>query len=88
MYNVNINAQEIITAIAINTWRKEREIILRMNKTKRKIFEASMRLFAQKGYDATSVEEISPRARLNIIFEISKSLMKIKIKSIMNIINK
>ena len=28
-----------------------------MNKTKRKIFEASMKLFAEKGYDATSVEE-------------------------------
>lgn len=30
-----------------------------MNKTKRKIFEASMKLFAQKGYDATSIEEIT-----------------------------
>lgn len=30
-----------------------------MNKTKRKIFEASMKLFAEKGYDATSVEEIT-----------------------------
>lgn len=30
-----------------------------MNKTKRKIFETSMRLFAQKGYDATSIEEIT-----------------------------
>ena len=30
-----------------------------MNKTKRKIFEISMRLFADKGYDATSVEEIT-----------------------------
>lgn len=30
-----------------------------MNKTKRKIFETSMKLFAQKGYDATSVEEIT-----------------------------
>ena len=30
-----------------------------MNKTKRKIFETSMRLFAEKGYDATSVEEIT-----------------------------
>ena len=29
-----------------------------MNKTKRKIFETSMKLFAEKGYDATSVEEI------------------------------
>lgn len=30
-----------------------------MNKTKRKIFETSMMLFANKGYDATSIEEIT-----------------------------
>ncbi len=30
-----------------------------MNRTKRKIFEASMNLFATKGYDATSIEEIT-----------------------------
>ncbi len=30
-----------------------------MNRTKRKIFEASMKLFAEKGYDSTSVEEIT-----------------------------
>jgi AcrR family transcriptional regulator len=30
-----------------------------MNKTKRKIFETAMTLFAQKGYEATSVEEIT-----------------------------
>lgn len=30
-----------------------------MNKTKRKIFETSMKLFAKKGYDATSVEDIT-----------------------------
>ena len=30
-----------------------------MNKTKRKIFEASMKLFSEKGYDATSIEEIT-----------------------------
>ena len=30
-----------------------------MNKTKRKIFETSMKLFANKGYDATSIEEIT-----------------------------
>lgn len=30
-----------------------------MNKTKRKIFETAMRLFAEKGYDATSIEEIT-----------------------------
>ena len=30
-----------------------------MNKTKRKILEASMKLFAEKGYDATSIEEIT-----------------------------
>ena len=30
-----------------------------MNRTKRKIFEAAMELFATKGYDATSIEEIT-----------------------------
>ncbi len=30
-----------------------------MNKTKRKIFETSLELFAKKGYDATSIEEIT-----------------------------
>jgi len=30
-----------------------------MNKTKRAIFETSMELFAKKGYDATSIEEIT-----------------------------
>ena len=30
-----------------------------MNRTKRKIFETSMRLFSEKGYDATSIEEIT-----------------------------
>lgn len=30
-----------------------------MNKTKRKIFEMSMKLFAEKGYDATSIEDIT-----------------------------
>ena len=30
-----------------------------MNKTKRKIFETSMKLFAKKGYEATSIEEIT-----------------------------
>lgn len=30
-----------------------------MNKTKRKIFETSMRLFAEKGYENTSIEEIT-----------------------------
>jgi len=30
-----------------------------MNKTKRKIFEIAMKLFAEKGYEATSIEEIT-----------------------------
>lgn len=30
-----------------------------MNKTKRKIFETAMQLFADKGYEATSIEEIT-----------------------------
>lgn len=33
--------------------------IVNMNKTKRKIFETSMKLFAEKGYEATSIEEIT-----------------------------
>ena len=30
-----------------------------MNRTKRKIFETSMKLFAEKGYDGTSIEDIT-----------------------------
>lgn len=30
-----------------------------MNKTKRRIFETSLQLFSRKGYDATSIEEIT-----------------------------
>ena len=30
-----------------------------MHKTKRKIFETSLKLFSEKGYDATSIEEIT-----------------------------
>lgn len=30
-----------------------------MNKTKRKIFDASMKLFAEKGYEGTSIEDIT-----------------------------
>ena len=30
-----------------------------MNKTKRKIFETSLKLFAEKGYENTSIEEIT-----------------------------
>lgn len=30
-----------------------------MNRTKRKIFEIAMKLFSEKGYDATSIEEIT-----------------------------
>ncbi len=38
---------------------KLRKDVKNMNKTKRKIFETSMKLFAEKGYDATSIEEIT-----------------------------
>ena len=38
---------------------KVRKDVKNMNKTKRKIFETSMKLFAEKGYDATSIEEIT-----------------------------
>lgn len=40
-------------------FRKIKRIGEVMNKTKRKIFETSMKLFAKKGYDATSIEEIT-----------------------------
>ena len=46
-----------------------------MNKTKRKIFEASMKLFAEKGYDATSIEEITATvgvANYIITFQVKK----------------
>ena len=35
-----------------------------MNKTKRKIFETSMKLFAEKGYDATSIKEIKTKVEM------------------------
>ncbi len=34
---------------------------LKMNKTK-KIFETSMKLFAEKGYDSTSIEEMQQKS--------------------------
>jgi len=37
-----------------------------MNKTKRKIFETAMQLFADKGYEATSIEEIEKIVREGI----------------------
>ena len=47
-----------------------------MNKTKRKIFETSMKLFAEKGYDATSIEEITATVGVAkgtlIIFQVKK----------------
>ena len=30
-----------------------------MNRTKRRIFNTALKLFAEKGYDSTSVEEIT-----------------------------
>ena len=42
-----------------NNTNLETERRKKMNKTKRKIFETSMKLFAEKGYDATSIEEIT-----------------------------
>ena len=48
----------IIKKILIIFEKAYKEVNL-MNKTKRKIFETSMKLFAQKGYDATSIEEIT-----------------------------
>ena len=46
---------KIYNGIAYPLWKDEGD----MNKTKRKIFEISMKLFAEKGYDATSIEEIT-----------------------------
>ena len=52
-----------------------------MNKTKRKIFETSMKLFAEKGYDATSIEDIncnsrsSKRGHYTIIFQVKKKYL-------------
>lgn len=36
-----------------------------MHKTKRKIFEKAMELFATKGYDSTSIEEITAVAGIS-----------------------
>ena len=33
--------------------------VISMNRTKRKIFNIAMKLFSEKGYDATSIEEIT-----------------------------
>ena len=33
-----------------------------MNKTKRKIFETSMKLFAEKGYETTTMKDIAKAA--------------------------
>ncbi len=38
---------------------KNNKGVMSLNKTKRKIFETSMNLFAKKGYEATSIEEIT-----------------------------
>ena len=51
-----------------------------MNKTKRKIFETSMELFAKKGYEATSIEEITSivgvaKGTLIIIFQAKKKYL-------------
>ena len=39
--------------------RKNRKELRVLNKTKRKIFEESLKLFAEKGYDNTSIEDIT-----------------------------
>ena len=44
--------------ISLNKSPKKKEG-LNLNKTKRKIFETSMKLFAEKGYENTSIEEIT-----------------------------
>lgn len=50
---INYIIKTIVTKIKLG------EDVKNMNKTKRKIFETSMKLFAEKGYDATSIEEIT-----------------------------
>ena len=46
-----------------------------MNRTKRKIFNIAMKLFSEKGYDNTSIEEITATvgiAKRNIILPFFK----------------
>ena len=50
---INYIIKAIVTKIKLG------EDVKNMNKTKRKIFETSMKLFAEEGYDATSIEEIT-----------------------------
>lgn len=51
LYNYIKNNIRIFSGLERNTFF--------MNKTKRKIFETSLKLFSEKGYDATSIEEIT-----------------------------
>lgn len=62
-----------------------------MNKTKRKIFECSMKLFAEKGYDATSVEDITAfsgiaKGTLYYHFEKKEDILNILLEEGMNLL--
>ena len=52
-----------------------------MNRTKRKIFEIAMKLFSEKGYDATSIEEITA-TDLCKMMKMQKSLMNRTLNSL------
>ena len=62
-----------------------------MNKTKRRIFECSMKLFAEKGYDATSVEEITAvsgiaKGTLYYHFEKKEDILNVLLEDGMNLL--
>jgi len=62
-----------------------------MNKTKRRIFECSMKLFAEKGYDATSVEEITAvsgiaKGTLYYHFEKKEDILNVLLEEGMNLL--
>ncbi len=62
-----------------------------MNKTKRTIFECAMKLFAEKGYEATSVEEITAvsgiaKGTLYYHFEKKEDILNILLEEGMNLL--
>lgn len=62
-----------------------------MNRTKRKIFECAMKLFAEKGYDSTSIEEITAvsgvaKGTLYYHFEKKEDLLNILLEDGMNLL--
>ena len=62
------DSNKFYLVVKVSRWTKIRNFFILkfksigdmlMNKTKRKIFETAMQLFADKGYEATSIEEIT-----------------------------